>query len=203
MFNIKNAVCMVRYKPIGAIKDIGNGIMTMVSGKGFSTTSDAGFMTSGAIFCNDSLPDGPGWHRYCTDNLKTTGLIMKNNTAIWIIAFIFLITAGCEKIEVGEPFTCATGKTYHVEDGLSFSIDSINDSRCPIGVLCIWTGDVSLYFSIRQNTHTTDTLISMLTRNPFTVGNYTWRIIEVNPYPEAGREIDPADYRVKMVIFHN
>jgi hypothetical protein len=128
---------------------------------------------------------------------------MKSNLAIWPAVFIFLMTAGCEKIEIGEPFTCATGKAYQVEDGLSFSIDSINDSRCPVGLLCFWTGDVSLYFNINQNNQRTDTLIYMLTRNPFTIDGYTWRILEVNPYPEAGREINPSDYRVKMVIFHN
>jgi hypothetical protein len=48
---------MVRHKPNTAMKDVGNGIMTMVTGIGFSTTSDAGFMLSGAISCDDSLPD--------------------------------------------------------------------------------------------------------------------------------------------------
>lgn len=128
---------------------------------------------------------------------------MKNYRTIWKVTLLFLITAGCEKLEIGEPITCLTGQTYKVEGRLSFSIDSINDSRCPKNALCFWTGDVSLYFSISQNSHRTDTLISMLNNNPFIVDYYTWKILEVEPYPEAGKEIDPADYRIKMVILRN
>lgn len=128
---------------------------------------------------------------------------MINYRTVWKVTILFLLTAGCEKIEIGEPFTCLTGRTYLVEDGLSFSIDSINDFRCPSNALCFWTGDVSLNFSIRQNSLRTDTLIYMLTSNPFVIDNYTWKILEVAPYPEIGKEIDPDDYRIKLVIFRN
>jgi hypothetical protein len=122
---------------------------------------------------------------------------------LWRVLPFFLLAAACEKMEIGEPIDCRIGKLYKADNGLSFSIDSLNDSRCPRNALCFWTGDVDLYFNIHFNKVQTDTLISLLRNNPFVVGNFTWKILEVTPYPEAGSMINPEDYRIKMVILQN
>jgi hypothetical protein len=53
----------------------------------------------------------------------------------------------CEKTELRKELNCTIGNTYKVTHDLSFSIDSLNDSRCPLGPVCFWSGDVYLYLA--------------------------------------------------------
>jgi len=123
------------------------------------------------------------------------------------ICFLFLFLIGflfysCEKIDIGEDMHIKIGEEYRVKWNLSFRIDSINEYRCPIGVNCIWGGDVDLYFSINEGSHETDTLLRLndSERNPFETGNHIWEILDVSPYPELDKEIDIHDFIVVMKI---
>ena len=66
---------LVHYKTNPVFKDIGNGILTALTGIGFSTTTDVNWKVSGAISCNDMRPD---W----TVNLFCEGYIEKNRERI-------------------------------------------------------------------------------------------------------------------------
>ena len=66
---------LVHYKTDPIFKDIGNGILTALTGIGFSTTTDVNWKVSGMINCNDTLPD---W----TVNLFCQGNIEKNRERI-------------------------------------------------------------------------------------------------------------------------
>ena len=66
---------LVHYKTDPIFKDIGNGILTALTGIGFSTTTDVNWKVSGRIYCNDMLPD---W----TVNLFCQGNIEKNRERI-------------------------------------------------------------------------------------------------------------------------
>jgi hypothetical protein len=101
------------------------------------------------------------------------------------IAFLMLfLAAGCEKVQVGEPFTCRTGQNYFVESNVMFSIDSISDYRCPEDLICIWGGDVDLFFTINENLMRTDTVIQLNRNNPVEIGDYSWKVLEVKSLPE-------------------
>ncbi len=122
-----------------------------------------------------------------------------------VISFLFftsLVLAGCEKIDLGKEIDIKIGQEYNINWGTSFSVDSINDYRCPSDVICIWGGDVDLFFHINHGFEKTDTLIYLNTRdrNPFTIGNFTWKVLEVNPLPLSGRITDQKDYSVKILI---
>lgn len=43
-----------------------------------------------------------------------------------------------------KPTTAKLGDTINYPDGLSLKIISINDGRCPQGVMCIWAGEVTV-----------------------------------------------------------
>ena len=122
-----------------------------------------------------------------------------------VITFTFILITGCEKLEIGEPFDCKIGTKYRINGGLSFTIDSLNDYRCPANLICIWSGDVDLYFNINQNFKHIDTLIYFYTRNrnPFQIGDYTWRVLEINPLGKSNELIDPKDYKIKMILLKN
>lgn len=108
-------------------------------------------------------------------------------------------------MKVGEAFDCRIGEKYRIDWDLSFTIDSINDYRCPKDVVCVWGGDVDLSFNINQAFNHIDTVIYLNTHNnnPFVIGGYTWEVLEVNPYPESTKITDPRDITIKIILLKN
>jgi hypothetical protein len=136
---------------------------------------------------------------------------MKINRYILIILVpvSFLLAIQCEKNEsglekfvIGNPSFCKIGRQYCLSGGLTFSIDSISDYRCPQDVECIWSGDVDLLFNINLDNLHVDTLIHVITRwnNPFKVLGYSWEVLEVSPLLNSGQKIDRKDYDIKILI---
>src|SRR5665647_47241 len=121
-----------------------------------------------------------------------------------ILIFTTLIMlSGCEKIQLGEPYDCRIGTKYLLDNNLIFSIDSIRDYRCPKDVICIWGGDVDMYFNININLTKIDTLIRLYRNNPIETGDYTWKVLEVVPLLKADQTIDQKDYKIKLLVKKN
>ena len=121
-------------------------------------------------------------------------------SALRVLAILqVIILTGCDSIQIGEPFTCRTDTKYFLTPGLSFTIDSVSDYRCPKDVICIWGGDVDLYFKIRQDLATIDTVLRM-SGGPYLFGDYSFSIIEVNPLRIHDQVVEQDDYRIKMLI---
>jgi hypothetical protein len=121
------------------------------------------------------------------------------------ILILLLIIAGfisCEKIETGKEFNLKIGEKHYIGLNLSFTLDSIREYRCPTGLLCFWAGDVDLFFSINKPFQKINKMTNLYNseKNPFTAGGYTWKVLEVNPYPKANVPVDPKDIRIKMII---
>jgi hypothetical protein len=116
------------------------------------------------------------------------------------VIIILGIFTGCEKAQTGKPFSCRVGTKYVIEHNIMFSIDSISDYRCPEDVICIWGGDVELFFSINVNLVRTDTVIKLYGNNPVDIGGYTWKVLEVSPLPNTTRVTEQKDYRVELLI---
>jgi hypothetical protein len=90
------------------------------------------------------------------------------------------------------------------DEGLEIGFERIaGDSRCPLGVFCIWEGDAAaLIFaqkpaipraSFELHTH------SSFQRDAKYEG-YKITLLAVVPYPEIDVEIDPNDYVVTVVV---
>jgi hypothetical protein len=146
------------------------------------------------------------WHKYC-GNFNRLSCSMekttKNTFGILILIFLVIIVfSGCEKFELGEPYDCKIGTKYKVTSDITFSIDSIIDSRCPRDMLCFWSGDVILYFNIDQNNTHIDTAIYLYNsnRNPIQLEDYKWEVLEVNPWRRSDQNISQKDYRIKLLI---
>ena len=119
-----------------------------------------------------------------------------------IICLLVVICSGCDKIELGEPFDCRIETQYRIKNGLSFTIDSLRDYRCPKDMLCFWSGDVAIYVSINNYMRVIDTTIYLVSRhaNPIEIGGFTWRIMEVNPWLNAGQTAYQDEYIIKLLI---
>ena len=86
---------------------------------------------------------------------------------------------------------------------ISLSFDSLQDSRCPIGAMCIWEGNARIKLKIRQsgeseisfwlNTH--DSFLS-----DTVVNGIRYELIDVLPYPELDKEYQLDDYLLQMRI---
>jgi len=124
-----------------------------------------------------------------------------NLTVMLVVMVIFF--SSCEELELGEEITVKTGTKYNISWNLSFNIDSINEYRCPIGVMCFWAGDVDLYFNF-NNGDTYDTLnLNNHRTNPYYISGYTIEILDVNPYPELDKVIDPEDITINLRVTKN
>jgi hypothetical protein len=126
-----------------------------------------------------------------------------------LILISFILTVQCEKnnsvpekVVLGNPSDCKIGQQYFLNGGLSFSIDSISDYRCPQNVECVWSGDVDLLFNINLNSLHVDTLMHVITRrnNPFKILGYTWEVLEVSPLLNYGQNISQLDYNIKILV---
>lgn len=123
---------------------------------------------------------------------------------VFILFVMFLVFSRCEKTELGKELKCTIGNTYDVTHNLSFSIDSINDSRCPPGAMCFWAGEVYLYLDIKHYKSQIDTTMYLLdtSRNPIQIGDYSFKVLEVFPFAGGGLSTS-KDITVKMIITKN
>jgi hypothetical protein len=118
---------------------------------------------------------------------------------ILLLASVFMIT-DCEKIQFGEPYNCRIGTRYWPGDDLSFTIDSIRDYRCPKDMMCFWSGDVDIWLSVNINLNRIDTLLRLYGNNYFETDNYSFKVLEVYPWPRSFEKTCRNAYRVKMIV---
>ena len=132
-------------------------------------------------------------------------------TQILIFLFIVNLLLGCKPIEHGQkfvngaPFELKVGESLSISNRLSFSIDSLHDGRCPIGMFCLVPGDASLFFNVNQNSNRIDTMIclSYCDTNPFQLAGYIFKVLDITPYPDTRIKIDPRGIKIKMIVTEN
>lgn len=92
------------------------------------------------------------------------------------------------------------GTDYQLDhNSLKFKITEIVDSRCPSDVVCIWAGKADVKIEIESPV--TGTFILNTYDNKIdTVGNYSFALIDVLPYPVSTKTIKTEDYKVTLKI---
>jgi hypothetical protein len=84
-------------------------------------------------------------------------------------------------------------------DKLSLKVIKITDSRCPIGVVCIWQGEATVYLEVKESS-TYNVTLSTFHQPVDTVNSYVFRLIDVLPYPVYGVEVPEKDKKVVLKI---
>jgi hypothetical protein len=127
---------------------------------------------------------------------------MKNTALIIIILITCFALISCERIKLEESFPMKVGHKLRVDYNLSFSIDSINDYRCPLLYECIWAGDVKVLITFYKPLSQIDTAIYLNNRNqnPIQIGGYDFKILSVNPQSQKGEIIPLRDYSVELMV---
>ena len=125
---------------------------------------------------------------------------------LFAILIVVVLVVACEKEDENNLFDFGfenvfeINKTYVSNDQtLKFSISEIGDSRCPIGVMCIWEGEAKV--TVAFEIPVVDTiLLSTYDNLRDTILDYEIQLFEVAPYPEVYKDIKTEDYEVTLRI---
>ena len=120
-----------------------------------------------------------------------------------LIAISFI---SCDKETFSESFIFGLendfkiyGEYHSTDNGLNFIITEINDSRCPSDVVCVWEGKADVKIDV---TSPVKGSIKLSTYNHLTdtIGNYSFELKDVSPYPISTKTIKLEDYNVTLKI---
>jgi hypothetical protein len=90
-------------------------------------------------------------------------------------------------------------QTVRLSNGeLVFQFDSVlDDSRCPIGVECLWQGNASILLKFPDHI---DTLNTFYEQGQVEYGNYKVRMIDLLPWPIWQQPIDKNTYVARLKV---
>jgi hypothetical protein len=137
---------------------------------------------------------------------------MKTLSAIKYLVIFFLFAGmGCEKAIIEQGFTIGQegnfklNQLYTSDDGQNtLKITYVGDSRCPEGVYCFWSGEVTIKGEWTENnaksTFEIHSVVNSQTKQPT---GYTIKIVDAKPHPKLGTESKPEDLVVTLLIRKN
>lgn len=126
---------------------------------------------------------------------------------IAVILFVAGLT-GCapavlKEAQLDEPFTLFMRQTAQVDSLKIRFLGVPEDSRCPSDVSCVWAGNAKIVLGLSLTGSTQETAITlnsnMEPREALYEG-YRIRFVSLKPNPLSGRTINPAEYRVTLVV---
>jgi hypothetical protein len=129
----------------------------------------------------------------------------------YLLVFFLLAGMGCEKklleqtFSIGSVSLFSVNHRYYSSDGrYSLLIKEVSDSRCPEGVVCIWSGEVSLKGEWSDNGIKSDfelhTVMTQLQKQP---DGFTLKIVDAIPHPKAGTPSHPENLLITLSIQKN
>lgn len=93
------------------------------------------------------------------------------------------------------------------QTGMRISLVEVKDSRCPIGVTCIWAGHAAVTLRVEHADGGTETVIIGTavpagTNLPESAdaGAYRLDLLALTPHPKAGESVELKDYRAEVRI---
>lgn len=106
---------------------------------------------------------------------------------------------------LGQPFSLRAGETECVDRGnLSLTFTGVtNDSRCPKGLDCLVPGEATVVITARLANGESAALTIKVPAGEGAASQfqgYRITIIKLEPYPEEGKRIEPADYTAKILV---
>lgn len=136
--------------------------------------------------------------------MKSKVVIVCSVVLLIALGAFFFFTRDKATIPEGsfDTFTLRVGETYVPERGSSsYTLVAITeDSRCPLGVECIWAGLVGVQLSLEQEGNQSTATFA---GNPpiLEQGDTLLVATEVRPYPREGKSIAEEDYRVTFSFY--
>lgn len=128
---------------------------------------------------------------------------MKNILVLFLVSvFVFACSTDPVGPKLGEQFDLKVGQQVTVQSaGLTIKFKAVDgDSRCPEGVMCFWAGDAKVIIVVSQNEIA---LSATLNQNQATYSGFSFRLVNLSPYPKIDQRINPQDYVAKLVVSKN
>lgn len=135
-----------------------------------------------------------------------------------ILSVLFLsliIISGCSdnpvapNVTLNNDFNIKYGESVYIpEENISITFEEVvEDSRCPLGVMCFWEGTAEIKLMIRQrNEELIDTVQTYLPQKIISIGeinnSYLFQVKKVEPYPKWKETIDKSDYILTLNVSH-
>ncbi len=123
-----------------------------------------------------------------------------------LFAFLVISLVSCDNETVSDSFSLGlendfkiNGEYHSTDNSLNFTVTEINDSRCPSDVVCVWQGKADVKIEVKSPVrgsimlNTFDNLID-------TLGNYSFELKDVSPYPISTKVIKLEEYNVTLKI---
>lgn len=126
---------------------------------------------------------------------------------ILLILFIAaLIFVSCNKETLPGTFIIGLEEDFQINieyqsanNSIKFTITEINDSRCPGDVVCVWEGKADVKIEV-ESPQAGSIVLSTYDNLIDTVGNFSFELIDVSPYPISTENIKVEDYDVTLKI---
>lgn len=107
-------------------------------------------------------------------------------------------------IRSGQEFELKINQEAMIEgEGLAVAFESVlEDSRCPEGVDCIWSGNAKI--RLRSNKQKQAPAIIELNTDvgakSSSYSNYEIRLVALKPRPKADKAVQPNEYKATLII---
>ena len=91
------------------------------------------------------------------------------------------------------------------EKGISILMDSVlSESRCPLGVECIWEGNAAVRFVFKSdNLETKFILNTALIPKDTTINGYKISLLNLLPYPIYSHPASYSEYHANIIVQKN
>lgn len=108
-----------------------------------------------------------------------------------------------EQLKLNQTVELEYGKVYcNPEYNIRISFDSIQDSRCPMDVICIWEGNgrakIHLQESGKSSKFWLNTFDNFLTDT--IINGLHFELMGILPYPHTDKDYQLEDYKVHLLI---
>lgn len=139
---------------------------------------------------------------------------MRNNLFALFALVALLACFGCPpsqhcdvKFGLNELFTLQQGATACLKDSdLTINFHSVSgDSRCPVGVTCIWAGRADVVLTLKLGDKEQPATLASGDMGQGGTGQvvfegYTIKLENVEPPKKEGETIEQKDYRAKLTV---
>ena len=123
-----------------------------------------------------------------------------------LLMLVGIVLVSCDEELFTETFTLGLEQDFKLggeyessTNSLIFSIVEINDSRCPSDVVCVWEGKADVRIDV-DRPQSGSILLSTYDNLKDTVGDFSFELIDVSPYPISTETIKLEDYNVALKI---
>jgi hypothetical protein len=107
-------------------------------------------------------------------------------------------------VEIGRSFPLRVASEVDVGGAsLRIRFDRVSeDSRCPVGVTCIWEGDAVVRLTVTRDRASTAVELHANARfaREHAYDGYLVRLLDLQPLPTAGGPVSPPDYVATLVV---